>query len=148
MRRLLRLSLDQDITIHFAGTQGPSHKIKSHFKTLGPDDLTCLTSIEIRKFTSGGILKASLTARGCPPLGLSLSDRLGQRASNTTGIEVFCVNRRTRLLAPGLVEATGVNTIESKLIDKLHYNGFSCGVVACHGQGDPPRFAFGPPQLH
>ena len=85
---------------------------------------------------------------GCTPLWFSLSARLGQRASNTTCIEVFCVNRRTRLLAPGLIEAARINTIEAKLIDKLHYNGFSCAVIACYGQGDPPRCAIGPPQLH
>jgi hypothetical protein len=30
------------------------------------------------------------------------------------------------LLAPGLVAASGVNTVESKLIDKLQYNGLRC----------------------
>jgi hypothetical protein len=81
-------------------------------------------------------------------LRLSLSARLGQRASNTICIEVCGVNRRPRLLAPGLVEATGVNTVESKLIDKLQYNGLRCAAIAYHGQGDPPRGAFGPPQRH
>jgi len=51
-------------------------------------------------------------------------------------------------LAPGLIEAAGINTIESKLIDELQYDGFSFVVIACYGQGDPPRCAFGLPQLH
>ena len=111
-------------------------------------DFTCLTSIRIRKLASGGILKTSLTVRGCTPLWFSLPARLGQRASNTTCIEVFCVNRRTRLLAPGLIEVAGINTIKSKLIDKLRSDSFSRAVIACYGQGDPPRCAIGPPQLH
>jgi hypothetical protein len=52
------------------------------------------------------------------------------------------------LLAPGLIEAASINTIESKLVDELQYDGFSCAVIACDGQGDPPRSAFGLPQLH
>ena len=51
-------------------------------------------------------------------------------------------------MAPGLIEATGINSIESKLIDKLHYEGCSCAVITCYGQGDPPRCALGPPELH
>jgi hypothetical protein len=94
---------------------------------------------------SGGIPKTSWAVRGCTPLWFSLSARLGQRASNTTCIEVFCVDRRTRLLAPGLIEATGINTIESKLIDKLQYDGFSCAVIACYGQGDRPGVPLGRP---
>ncbi len=71
----------------------------------------------IGKLASGGIFKSSWAVRGCAPLWFSLPARLGQRASNTIRIEVFCINRRTRLLAPRLIEATGINSIEPKLID-------------------------------
>jgi hypothetical protein len=127
--------------------EGRSKKeeVRRDFYPLYPSDPRSGTATN---WHQAGFSKTSWAVRGCTPLGFSLSARLGQRAANTICIEVFCVNRRTRLLAPGLIKATGINTIESKLINKLHYDGFSCAGIARYGQGDPPRCAFGPPQLH
>ena len=57
---------------------------------------------------------------GGPPFWLALSRCFAQGTADAGGVEIFGVNRSARLLAPGFVERSLVDWIESQLIDKPH----------------------------
>jgi hypothetical protein len=61
----------------------------------------------------------------------------GQRLSQPLGIQVRRVARRSGLLAPGLIEASGVDRIEAQFVDQPHHRRLLVGIVAGHRERDP-----------
>src|SRR6266403_5979048 len=91
--------------------------------------------------------EATWAVRGAAPFRSAVFARFVQAAPHTVGVEVLGVDRRTRLLPPGLVQTAGIDAIKAQFPDELQNEGLGCVVVARNGQGDAPGRACRPAQF-
>src|SRR5262245_56809998 len=66
----------------------------------------------------------------------ALMPGLGERPLPARRIEVRPVDRRTRLLLPGLIQGSGVDAVEAELVQQADDDVLRSLVVAGHGQCD------------
>src|SRR5579863_9913202 len=72
-------------------------------------------------------------------LSRSLATGLRERSLHFGRDEVRPVDRRSRLLAPGLSKAARIHRIEPDFIDKTGNDGFGLGVVSSNRNRNAPR---------
>ena len=80
--------------------------------------------------------RAGAVRRGVP-FRLAFGAGFGQGTPHPDSIQIRAIDRRGRLLPPGVVQAARIDAVEADLVDQADKLGFGAGVITGDRQSDP-----------